>query len=131
MERQHIAQKEKEYVQELKEKGAHRNVKKRTKRPRVTIPKKRQNRKYIREAMDVIQSASGSTLSHSKVTPQELVMKGFTQRDVIEAADDIEDGKIEQIKSQFYDRSGIEIDSQAPYKSALDTLHKYLHSFDI
>ena len=81
--------------------------------------------------MDVIQSASGSTLLNNKVTPQELVMKGFTQRDVIEAADDIEDGKIEQMKSQFYDRSGIEIDSQVPYKSALDTLHKYLHSFDI
>lgn len=131
LERQFNAQKEKHIVKTLKETGAHRNTKKSSKRPRVTIPKKNYNRKYIRESMNIIQKQSPPCTMNNTLTARDLVRNGFTAQDVVEVANDIENERIERIKKEFTDKDGIEIASHTPYLSALDTLHKYLHSFDI
>lgn len=58
LERQYKAQKEKNLVSKLLKSGSHRNMKKpktsRLHNSRVTIPKPRYNRKFIREAMTII-----------------------------------------------------------------------------
>lgn len=132
LERQFNAQKEKQVIEQLKESGKHRNVKKKIKNSRVTIPKKKYNRKYIREAMDVIEKqAIPSARTNQHLTTRDLASKGFTYRDVIAAANDLESETIDKMRSQFYDKEAIHIDNNTRYKSALETLHKYLHSFDL
>ena len=113
------------------ETGKHRNVKTR-KRARVTIPKKKYNRRFIREAMDVINSQKfTSSNTNQLVTTQELSSKGFSFKDVIDTANDLENTKRNKIKEQYTGNEDLAFDVTTEYSSAVDILHKYLHSFDL
>jgi hypothetical protein len=65
------------------------------------------------------------------LTTLDLTNKGLTHDDVIKVANDLESKTHNRIKYQFTDTKGIKIDNKIGYTSALDTLHKYLHSFNI
>lgn len=133
MERQFKAQKEKEIVKELKETGRHRNVKKKSKKARITIPVKRKyNRKFIREVMGVIQNRNiPSSETNLAMTAQELALKGFDQDDLAEVANHIEDEKIKKIKEQFETNDSPQFPESTAYSTAVDTLKGYLRSFDL
>jgi len=111
--------------------GKHRNSKKK-KRARVTIPKKKYNRRYMKEAMDVINTQKiPSSFTNEKLTTQDLSAKGFSFKDVIETANDLENETRERIKEQYTRNQDISFEKTTEYSSAVDTLHKYLHSFDL
>lgn len=132
LERQFNAQKEKHIVQSILETGRHRNVKKRKQKSRVTIPKKKYNRKYISEAMEVItKNSKPSPYTNKSLTTRDLAEKGFSHAEVIETANDIENVIEERIKNQFTDKDAIIMNKGVQYKSALQSLHSYLHSFNL
>lgn len=131
LERQYVAQKEKQLVKELKETGSHRNMLKKKQSNRVTVPKKKYNRKYIREAMDIISKGVPSSETNKNLTTTDLALKGLSHDDVIEAANDIENDNTKSIQYQFFDKNGMKINQKTHYKSAMQTLHNYLHSFDL
>ena len=119
-------------LEELLETGLHRNVKKHKNPPRVTVPKEKYRRKLIREAMEVITNVSiPSPETNEKITTKDLIEKGFTYDDVIKTANDIEQENIKNIKRQLVDNDGINIDRSYHYESAVETLHRYLYSFEI
>ena len=118
--------------EQLLETGLHRNVKRRKKLPRVTVPKKKYDRKLIREAMEVITNKGiPSPDTNERITTRDLIDKGFTHDDVIKTANDMELENIKNIKRQLVYGDGINIDSNYHYESAVATLHKYLCSFEI
>jgi hypothetical protein len=132
IDRQSKAKKEKEIVKNLKETGSHRNVKKQTNRSRATIPKTKYNKRYIRESMDIInRQSSTSPDKNQHLTTRDLANKGMSYDDVIQVANDLERESNSKIKYQFTDNDGITIENNVRYTSALATLHKYLHSFNI
>lgn len=132
VQRQQIAQKEKENISKMLETGVFGTSKKSLKTSRVTIPKKKYQRKYIRESMDVILKQSvPSPETNQQITTRDLVSKGFTFEDVVMAANDIEEERIESMQRQFLDPNGVKIEDGSKFKSAVETLHQYLHSFDL
>lgn len=112
--------------------GAHRNVKKFSKKSRVTIPKRKYNRKYIREAMDVITKHSKPSPNTNKtLTTRDLAKKGFDHKQVIKVANELEENNIDRIKTQFTDKNALKIGEKVEYRTARQSLHNYLHSFAI
>jgi hypothetical protein len=133
IDRQFKAHKEKEIVKNLQMTGAHRSVKKKSKKTRVTIPvKRRYNRKFIREVMGVIQNRNvPSSETNLAMTAQELALKGFDQDDLAEIANDIENEKIKKIKDQFETNDSPQFPESTAYSTAVDTLKGYLRSFEL
>ncbi len=131
-ERQFKAQKEKQIVNYLKSVGGNRNTLKKRKRGRVTIPKKRNLKRFLQEAINVISSQSPPSVFANKLkSTQELGLEGFSSKEIIETADDIENGRREEINKQFRGNENIKFDEKTNYSTAVDTLHNYLHSFDL
>lgn len=130
LDRQFKAQKEKELVAQLMSTGAHRNVKRR-KKSRVTIPKKSRHRKYLKEAITTINHHRVQSSANNPVTSEALSIEGFTLDQIVETAHDLENHSRERMKSQFIGDQDIKFEQETRYSSAVDTLHKYLHSFHL
>ena len=83
--------------------------------------------------MEVITNVSiPSPETNEKITTKDLIeKKGFTYDDLIKTANDIEQENIKNIKRQLVDNDGINIDGSYHYESAVETLHRYLYSFEI
>jgi len=131
LERQYKAQKEKFIVEKLKAAGAHRNVKRRKRKTRVTIPKSRYIRKHIQESINVIQNQSiPSSITNQKLTTQDLAEKGFSVQDIVKVANDIERDNRE-LKYQYKQKDNLSFPEDTQYTTAVESLRSYMHSFEL
>ncbi|CAI2367814.1 unnamed protein product [Moneuplotes crassus] len=131
LERQHKAQEEKALITKLKSSGIHRNHKSPPK-TRVTIPSRTLFRLHLSSAMSTI-NAYRTCEDGQRLTSKDLASKGFTIPEIIQTASDLENSSRERIKQQFTGEDQVlrDISKEDDYLSAVQTLHKYLHSFDM